>query len=1114
MKYATARNAMLAILASSFVVGIAHYQGMTSHFRDDERIAEMRTQIASLDYRLSDYIRANRVPAFIGEINSTLANTDCISAILVTDRVGKVLVSSDGGRKGKTYDRKGIELKGAPARKILSAESLYVPVADDTGPGGPTHYLVIEPARKRFLSMPLDHVIALILPVAALFGLVYALIFVFTNKMVIEPVLKMHTFSEKNAPMDKPFAIDEIEYLRLSMIQNVSALSIYGTGLQDEVASRTAELEARNRELDAIFNSVVTGIALIRERAIIRCNRRLEELFGYAANGDESRPTGHWHDTGDEFFNMIDDVRAQLVFSEMPYIERRIERADGSRFWARIYVKQIDPTNPLCEKIVVLEDITEERKAAEALRKAKTEAEAASRSKSTFLANMSHEIRTPMNAILGMTYLALRNDPPPRLRDYLCKIDSSGKHLLGLLNDILDLSKIEAGRMTIESREFSVEKVFNDVDGLLRDKAADKGLALNYRIAPGTPELLVGDELRIGQILLNYGMNAIKFTERGSVSFAAELAARDNDDVTLRFEVADTGIGMKKDEIAKLFQSFQQADASTTRKYGGTGLGLAICKRLALLMGGAVGVESTPGEGSTFWFTVRLAPSGADATQRVNASAPFNSRIYVVADSRKTRAILRERLESMSFEVDEFSAGTDCVERLRKTCLADDLPSLILIDHKMPDPDGLETARRIKGLDLPAMPRMMLLTAFSSEIAAEECRGAGIIEILQKPITPSRLFDTIIRIAGMAPRAAMPDGGEGILERQLKRLAGTRVLLAEDNEVNQDVTVGLLAEVGILADIAPNGAQAIEMLERYPYPLILMDMQMPEVDGIEATRRIRAREQWKKLPIIALTANAMQQDEERCLSAGMDGYIPKPIDPSRLWATLVEWISPQESVSDPRPAPARVAIAPHQHEIPGLNLAVGLSHVSGNRALLDRVLSKFLASSGESGKRIRKALNANDLERARLLVHSMKGTSGTIGAESLLAETERLERAITENEPETDRLAALEGFERELAFLSASIAAAQKARASDSPQGDEEPGAHGRHERQSVSVVCSKLRLLLEENDADVPILFDANRTLLTHAFPETFGDLESAIDRYDYDEARRILVGELDDGK
>jgi two-component system sensor histidine kinase/response regulator len=1112
MKYATARNAMLAILASSFVVGMAHYQGMTAHFRDDERIAEMRTQIASLDYRLSDYIKANRVPAFIGEINGTLANTDCFSAILVTDRVGKVLVSSDGGRKGKTYERKGIELSGATAGKLLSAESVYVPISDGPGTGGPTHYLVIEPARKRFLSMPIDHVIALIVPVAALFALVFALIFVFTNKMVIEPVLKMHTFSEKNTPMDKPFAIDEIEYLRLAMIQNVSALSIYGTGLQDEVASRTTELEARNRELDAIFNSVVTGIALIRERAIIRCNRRLEELFGYSANGDDSRASDHWHDTGDEFFNMIDDVRAQLVFTEAPYIERRIERADGTRFWARIYVKQIDPTNPLCEKIVVLEDITEERKVAEALRKAKNDAEAASRSKSTFLANMSHEIRTPMNAILGMTYLALRNDPPPRLRDYLCKIDSSGKHLLGLLNDILDLSKIEAGRMTIESREFSVEKAFNDVDGLLRDKAADKGLALNYRIAPGTPELFVGDELRIGQILLNYGMNAIKFTERGSVSFAAELAARADDGVTLRFEVTDTGIGMKKDEIAKLFQSFQQADASTTRKYGGTGLGLAICKRLALLMGGAVGVESVPGEGSTFWFTVRLVPSGAGAAPRANASAPFNSRIYVVADGRKTRIILRERLESMSFEVEEFATGTDCVERLKKSCLADDVPSLILLDHKMPDTDGLETAQRIGALDLPAMPRMMLLTAFSSEIAAEDCRSAGITEVLQKPITPSRLFDAIIRIAGQAPRAAMPDGGEGILERQLKRLAGTRILLAEDNEVNQDVTVGLLAEVGILADIAPNGARAIDMLERYPYPLVLMDMQMPEVDGIEATRRIRARDEWKKLPIIALTANAMQQDEERCIAAGMDGYIPKPIDPSRLWATLVEWIGPQDPEGDSRPTPPRVAVAPPQREIPGLNLALGLSHVSGNRALFDSVLSKFLSSSGESGKHIREALEGNDLDRARLLVHSMKGTSGTIGAEGLFAETERLERAILGNEPEENRLKALESLERELAFLCASISSAQKARKVTSDSGDID--ARHPHERQSVSVVCSKLRLLLEENDADVPNLFDANRTLLTRAFPDSFGDLESAIGRYDYDEARRILAEEPDDGE
>ena len=328
------------------------------------------------------------------------------------------------------------------------------------------------------------------------------------------------------------------------------------------------------------------------------------------------------------------------------------------------------------------------------------------------------------------------------------------------------------------------------------------------------------------------------------------------------------------------------------------------------------------------------------------------------------------------------------------------------------------------------------------------------------------------------------------------------------------MTVGLLAEVGILADIAPNGAKAIEMLERFPYPLVLMDMQMPELDGIEATRRIRAREEWKKIPIIALTANAMQQDEDRCLAAGMDGYIPKPIDPTRLWATLVEWISSQEPTSETRPAPVRVAIAPPQHEIPGLNLALGLSHVSGNRALLDSVLSKFLSSSGASGKRIREALEANDLERARLLVHSMKGTAGTIGAESLLAAAERLEGAIKGNEPDEDRLKAIDSLERELALLRASIFSARRTREDDSAPGNEGTRGQPRHERQSVSVVCNKLRILLEENDADVPSLFDANRTLLTRAFPESFGDLESAIGRYDYDEARRILVGELDDGE
>lgn len=1110
MKYSAARNTMIVILVSCFALGIAYYQAVSSYFRNTERIADIKTRIITLNYQLSEYVYDDNMPAFIGVIDNTLASTDYFDAILVTDFSGKILISSDRKLKGTVYDKRSTSLNRLTHRNFFLVRSVFMPIAYNNGSKIATYNLVIELARKGPFMMPPGHFIILTFPVAILFGLVFCFLFIFINRIVIDPVLKMYSFSERNAPMEGKFFIDEIEYLRVAMLQNVSALSMYGASLQAQVASRTGELEAMNAELDAIFNSVTSGIALIRGRAIIRCNRQLEKLFGFLAADIDSDPAGFWHDTGDDFFTVIDNVRAQLLTTGRRYAERRLSRADGSHFWGRIYIRPTDPANPSGETIAVVDDITEERVVAEALRHAKNAAEAASRSKSTFLANMSHEIRTPMNAILGMTYLALRSQPPARIRDYLCKIDSSGKHLLGILNDILDLSKIEAGKMSIESKEFSIGKVMNDIDGLLRDKAADKGLELEYRVDPDVPALLVGDVFRIVQILLNYGMNAIKFTDRGKVSFSAEVAMRSRDEVTIRFEVTDTGIGMSKEETEKLFQSFQQADASTTRKYGGTGLGLAICKRLALLMGGTVGVESEPGEGSTFWFTALLATANEASLPKKNEQRSFNSLIYVVDDNDKARTVIREMLESMSFTVEEFESGSTCIDRLKRASEAEDMPALILLDLKMPDPDGIETARRIMALGLQPEPRMMLLTAFSSEIAIDDCRNAGISEILQKPLTPSRIFDAVIRVSGQMPKASRTDTGEALLERQLRRLAGTCVLLAEDNEVNQDVTVGLLAEVGIVADVAPTGAKAIEMLERYRYPLILMDMQMPELDGLEATRRIKSRPEWKNIPIIALTANAMQQDEERCLAAGMDGYIPKPIDPIRLWATLVEWITPKKTRGSPATGKNKKSEVPAGAEIPGLDIETGLAHVNGNRALLERVLDKFVMSGETSAREIREAMANNDIVSAKLHLHSIKGTAGTIGATSLLGSVEALESILRKNRPGEGLSAALEVFYREMAFLRDSIIAA----GTDKREGVTKEGAADNSPIEDIAGICGNLRALLAENDADVPSVLDSNRQLLSRAFPQSFRKLENAVNSYDYDAAYRILEGEFQNDK
>ena len=1108
MKYAGARNIMITLLISSFILGVLYYQRMSSAFVNAEHINDIKARVVSLNYRLSDYIYNDKLSAFIATIDNTLATFDYFSAIHVTDFTGKILVSSNRHLKNAVFDKKSIPIKMLTTKNLLSTPAVSMLIAYDDGNSIITYNLLVELGKRRLFSMPPAKLLVLIAPLAILFAVVFSLIFFFTNRIIIDPVLKMHSFSERNTPMERPFFIDELEVLRLAMVQNVSALSMYSASLQEQVSNRTAELGAVNRELDAIFNSVTAGIALLRNRVIVRCNRQLGEIFGFSPDEIVGKSSRCWYETENEFYDIVDDITKQLLSVDVPYAERRLIRKDGSKFWARLYVRPTDTKNPFHEMVAVIDDITQERKAAEALKNAKNAAEAASRSKSTFLANMSHEIRTPMNAILGMTYLALRCTPTPKLRGYLTKIDTSGKHLLVILNDILDLSKIEAGKMTIERRKFKISDTIGDIENLFRDKAADKGLDLRFSISPDVPDTLVGDEIRIAQILTNYGTNAIKFTESGSVTFTVEVASRTAQDITLRFEVTDTGIGMKHDQLSKLFQTFQQADASTTRKYGGTGLGLAICKRLALLMGGTVGVTSKAGVGSTFWFTTQLTTPDICVTQHASQPINANSRIYIVDDSAKTRSNLGEMLECMSYSVEEFGTCSDCLARLQDAEKADDVPGIVILDLKTPLSDGLESAKRIKGLALDPAPGIILLTAFSKEIGDMECKDAGIAEVLQKPVTPSRLFDSIIRVGGQIPKAVEGVAVESILEKQLQRLAGSRILVAEDNDANQDVIVGLLAEAKIGADVAATGLDAIEMLSKKEYPLVLMDMQMPDMDGLEATRQIRSYERWKNLPIIALTANAMKQDEDRCFAAGMNGYIAKPIDPSKLWATLIEWIRPTDGKASKKTEGPQLQDMMDLRDATGINMTNGLYYTHGNRQLLRNIILKFLSSNRGTTGVIRQKLADGNYAQAKLAIHTIKGTAGTIGADALRTAAINLEKTIpidagADLQPTFEPV--LGTFERELATTIEALegSTAVAASAETSPIAETAMPAK---ENDRTDIIRCKILALLEENDAAVPYVFDENRDLLRLAFPSCIDRLENAIYKYDYDEARLIL--------
>ena len=802
-------------------------------------------------------------------------------------------------------------------------------------------------------------------------------------------------------------------------------------GIIEDITERKKAEEALRYER-ALLRAIIDNLPDAIYTKDIMCNKTLANKADLRNMGVETEAEVlgkndfdvHPRELAEGFFE--DDL--SVIRSGQPILNREeyVITGDGEKNWLLTSKLPLrDDKGRIIGLIGIGHDITERKLAEEKLlfhqehleelvktrttelESAKERAESADRIKSSFLATMSHEIRTPMNAIIGLSNLALKTNLDKKQLDYLTKIERSAQALLGIINDILDFSKIEAGKLTIEHVDFDIEVVMDTVTNLISQKAQEKGLEFSIHIANEVPLNLVGDPLRIGQILSNYCSNSIKFTNDGEIVIDVQVEEKISDEkIKLRFSVRDTGIGLTEEQKRKMFQSFSQADSSTTRKYGGTGLGLAISKRLAELMGGATWVESEYGKGSTFYFNAEFGIQ--QVQKKVNYVPSIDLRgmkVLVCDDNETARQILREALETFSFRVTLTKSGQEAVDLLTK----ENHFELVLMDWKMPDMDGLEASRIILQERKVNTPTIIMVTAFGKEDIAEKAKKIGIKAFLNKPVSYSTLFDTIMDVFGKDVRSHNTVGKKQTKHLEsLEKIKGARILLTEDNEINQQVASELLEEVGFIVEIANDGKESVEKViasgSPSKYDIVLMDLQMPIMDGYTATQEIRKYKTAEELPVVAMTADAMMGIREKCLGVGMQGFVTKPIDPDEVFGALVKWIKPGERKAEGLPK-TRLESKDSGETLPefrNINVKDGLTRVGGNKKLYLSLLENLYENNQKLLEQIKSAVQNKEKELSIRLAHTIKGVAGNLGVIDLNKAAAVLEAKLKKVEIEQD----------------------------------------------------------------------------------------------------------------